>query len=122
MLPTIKLLLSIGILSMGLLAAWHYLLRPKNAGDDRAAAVFGDRPWRRLGGGIAAVVAIMFVLGAYVVDIPDRPWPYAIYWAVILGMVMWLGALAMKDLRHTRRVVQTMRAKQKSASTATEGE
>ena len=103
----IKFLLSAAILLTGFFCTWYYLLRPRTAGDRHAATIFGERPWRRLGAGIAGVVAVMFVLGAFLVDIPDRPWPYAIYWAVILGMVMWLAILAVKDLRHTRQIMRT---------------
>ena len=55
------------------------------------------------------MLAVMFVVGVYAVDIPDRPVPYAAYWIVVLGMVVWLCALAVKDMRHTRRVAARWR-------------
>lgn len=109
----LKLVLTISILTLGLAFAWFYLLRPGHLRNDRLSAMFGDRPWRRLGAGIAAVVAVMFAVGAYLVDIPDRPGPYAVYWIVLMGMVVWLGFLAVKDVRHTRRVVRKWRAEER---------
>ena len=60
-----------------------------------------DRPWRSLGTGIVVVVSVMFFLGVALVDIPDHPRVYASFWAIILGLVLWLCALAVKDVQHT---------------------
>jgi hypothetical protein len=99
-----KLLLCAVILAIAFFVAWRYL-RPPAGGRARSRfdELLGERPWRRLGAGIAMVLALMFVAGVYVVDIPDRPRPYAIYWIIMLGLVVWLCALALKDALHTRR-------------------
>ena len=47
----------------------------------------------------------MFVLGAHLVDIPDRWRPYAVFWIVMLFLLLWLCALAVKDLRYTRQLL-----------------
>jgi quinol-cytochrome oxidoreductase complex cytochrome b subunit len=102
----VKLLLSIAVLGLGLFLA-RYLFRSSRPAAKRGFEQFlGERPWRRLGGGIAVVLAVMFVVGIYAVDIPDRPVPYAIFWIIILGMVVWLCFLAVKDAVHTRRCYQ----------------
>lgn len=108
----VKLTIAAAVLAMGLFLA-RYLFRsargrPKGGFDD----LLGDRPWRRLGAGIAMVVAVMFVVGIYVVDIPDRPVPYAIFWLTMLGMVVWLCYLAVKDALHTRRIYKIWRKRQ----------
>ncbi|MBI1827093.1 MAG: hypothetical protein HY287_14445 [Planctomycetes bacterium] len=106
---SIKLILTLGILVIGLSFGLIYFLWGAWREADASQTIFGDRPWRRLGAAIAAVTAVMFAVGAYAVDIPDRPGPYAVYWIVLLGMVVWLGVLAVKDVRHTRRIVQQWR-------------
>ena len=105
-----KLLISIGIFVAGAAFGWFYLRKPGVPDDSRYRELVGNRPWRRLGAGICVLLAVMFVLGVYVVDIPERPMPYAIYWAIMLGLVFWVCVLAMKDMKHTRRVVDRWRA------------
>lgn len=78
--------------------------------DSRFDALLGDRPWRRLGAGIGVVLSVMFVVGVWLVDIPDHPVPYAAYWVIILGLTVWLCVLAVLDAFHTRRVFDQWRA------------
>ncbi|MCO6439088.1 MAG: hypothetical protein J5J06_18500 [Phycisphaerae bacterium] len=104
-----KLLFSIALILSGAAFAWRYL-SPWSGGWTGRAPIGGDRPWRRLGAGIMLVISVMFVVGIYVVDIPDRPRPYAAYWAVMLGMVLWLCVLAVRDVLYTRRVLDDYRA------------
>jgi hypothetical protein len=108
----VKLTIAAAVLAMGLFLARYLFrsarVRPRGGFDD----LLGERPWRRLGAGIALVVAVMFVVGIYVVDIPDRPVPYAIFWLIMLGMVVWLCYLAVKDALHTRRTFKTWRKQQ----------
>jgi len=108
----VKLILTLGVLVIGLGVGATYLLLGSNRAAGASQSIFGDRPWRRLGAGIASVTAVMFAVGAYAVDIPDRPGPYAVYWIVLLGMVVWLSALAVKDVRHTRRIVREWRERE----------
>ncbi len=51
----------------------------------------------------------MFVLGVYVVDVPDYPRAYAAYWLVMMILVVWLCVLAIKDMLHTRRMIAEWR-------------
>ena len=62
-----------------------------------------------MGAAICLLLAVMFVIGVYAVDIPARPVPYAIYWIIILGLVVWLFALAVRDVMYTRQLVQRWR-------------
>jgi len=106
-----KLLLCVAILVIGLVLVWRYVRRSASSEESRTRfeQLLGDRPWRRLGAAISAVLAVMFVAGVYVVDIPDRPVPYAAYWIVMMGLVVWLCTLAVKDALHTRRMVNRWR-------------
>lgn len=74
----------------------------------------GNRPWRRVGAAICLVLAIMFVLGVYLVDIPQRPWAYAAFWLVMVVLVIWLCILAAKDILYTRQVIAKWRAERKT--------
>jgi hypothetical protein len=109
----LKLLMSIAVGLGGLGLAWVYWRKPRNLGDSRFEELLGDRPWRRLGAGICLVLAVMFVLGVWVVDIPDKPVPYAIYWIIMMGLTVWLCVLAVRDAFHTRRVYEKWRAERR---------
>ena len=98
-----QLFFSIGILIVGIGCAVVYFRKPSENPVSHTAAFVGDRPWRRVGAAICAVLAIMFVVGVYVVDVPQRPTPYALYWLVMLVLVVWLLGLVIKDVAHTRR-------------------
>ncbi|MBI4716887.1 MAG: hypothetical protein HY763_03715 [Planctomycetes bacterium] len=93
------------ILATGVGVAGYYAWKQAAGGRGAVGPLDGDRPWRRLGAGICLVLAVMFVLGVYVVDIPDRPRVYATYWLVMLLLVMWLCVLATKDIWYTRELI-----------------
>ena len=113
--------MSILILLSGVGCAVFYFRKPPKISDPITHALLSNRPWRRLGAAICLVLAVMFVLGVYLVDVPDRPRAYAAYWAVMLVLVMWLGSLAIKDILHTRRIIATWRdARHSGASAAAE--
>ena len=101
----LKLLFTTAVVLAGLAIGWLYLRKPPATKNPKARALIGDRPWRRVGGAICILLSVMFALGVYVVDVPDRPRVYAAYWTVMLGLVMWLMALAARDVMHTRKVV-----------------
>ena len=108
-----KLLTSIFLLATAATLAWVYLRK----GHDVAPARYplaGHRPWRKFGAAICLVISVLFVVGIYVVDIPDRPIPYAIYWLIMLGLVIWLTALALKDIMYTRELMHRWRAQSRS--------
>lgn len=105
----LKLVVCAMILAAGLGCAWTYLL-PRSALRDSARNLpAGDRPWRRLGAGICLVLSVMFVLGVYLVDVPDHPRTYATYWLVMMVLVLWLCALATKDVFYTRKMIMDRR-------------
>ena len=115
----LKVLFSVCLLLFGLVYAWLYLRKPKPPSDIRGAATPDDRPWRRVGAAICLLVSIMFVLGVYLVDIPDHPRTYAAFWAVLMGLVVWLCFLGLRDVRHTRKVIRRRRAeRQRGMSTS----
>ena len=112
-----KLLISVILLATAATLAWVYLRQAPITANPRYPFA-GHRPWRKLGAAICLVISVMFVLGIYVVDIPDRPIPYAIYWLIILGLVIWLFVLALRDIMYTRQLVRRWRAEIRDRDTA----
>ena len=104
-----KLLLSVAVLVTGFTCAWFYLRRPAIRPACPTHPFAGERPWRRVGAAICLLLSVMFVVGVYAVDIPDRPVPYAVYWIIMLGLVVWLFALAVRDVMYTRELIQRWR-------------
>lgn len=101
-----KLALLIFIVVTALGVGLVYLWRPAPI-----AAVFGaQRPWRRLGAAICVVMAAMFVLGVAYLDEYRTPRLGLVYWGLIGIMALWLGLLALKDLRYTYRQIERRRA------------
>ncbi len=95
-----KELLSI-LIGLSGAAAAIYAVNPRWFGVPLEGAGGGERPWRRLGAGICAVTALMFLLGANLMKPLESPRAFLAFWAVLLGLVMWLVVLAFKDVRHT---------------------
>ena len=112
-----KLLISIILLATAAILAWVYLRKAPPAADSRYPFA-GQRPWRKLGAAICLLISVMFVLGIYVVDIPDRPIPYATYWLIMLGLVIWLFVLAVRDIMYTRQLVRRWRADMRDRTAA----
>ncbi len=106
----IKVLVCGFVLLGGVGLGVRYWRRPGSCGDTRFDELLGDRPWRRVGAGLSVVLSVMFVVGVWVVDIPEKPVPYAAYWIIMLGLTVWLCVLAVKDAFHTRRVYDRWRA------------
>ena len=109
----LKVLFSACLILFGLVYAWLYLRKPKPPADARGGPIRDDRPWRRVGAAICLLVSVMFVLGVYLVDIPDHPRTYAAFWAVLMGLVVWLCFLGLRDLRHTREIIRRRRAERR---------
>ena len=110
-----KVLFSACLILFGLVYAWLYLRKPKPPVDARGAPISDERPWRRVGAAICLLISVMFVLGVYVVDIPDHPRTYAAFWAVLMGLLVWLCLLGLRDVRHTRMVIRRRRAERRRA-------
>jgi len=110
----LKFLVSIALLSTAGVLAWVYLRGPTHVHPD-AYPLRGHRPWRKMGAALCLLIAVMFVLGIYVVDIPDRPVPYAMYWIIMLGLVVWLFVLAVHDIMHTRKLVRQWRLRNEAS-------
>lgn len=108
-----KALFSVFLLSFAVACAWVYLRKPSIGPGDKRGTGDDDRPWRRVGAAICLLVSIMFVAGVYLVDIPDRPRIYAAFWVVIMGLVIWLCVLAVKDARYTRQMISRRRDRRK---------
>ncbi len=105
---------SVILLVFGVAVAARYLFKPAlgkaNPVEESApVGLAGDRPGRRLGAGICLLLAIMFAVGVNIVDVPAHPRVYAIYWIIMLALVVWLGVLAVKDARQTRQAVADWR-------------
>lgn len=112
-----KLLISIMVLATAATLAWIYLRKAPPKESPRYPFA-GDRPWRKIGAALCLLISVMFVLGIYVVDIPDRPVPYAIYWLIMLGLVVWLFVLALRDIMYTRGLVRQWRAAMRDRTAA----
>jgi hypothetical protein len=101
--------MSILILAGGLACAWVYLRKPPVPENPALRMLRGDRPWRRVGAAICLLLSVMFVLGVYLVDIPQRPRTYAAFWLVMMLLVVWLCMLAIKDMLYTRKMLAKWR-------------
>ena len=117
---SLKLLICILILLGGLTCSWLYLRKPvmkplpeSLPEDSPLRMIRADRPWRRVGAAICLILSIMFVLGVYLVDIPEHPRTYAAFWLVMMLLVVWLCVLAIKDVLYTRQIIAKWRAAQR---------
>ncbi len=98
------------LIAFSAICAWCYLIKPRTGDASHDSARVDDRPWRRVGAAICLVVSVMFVLGVYLVDVPAHPRAYAAYWAILMGLTLWLCVLAVKDMLYTRRMIDRWRA------------
>ncbi|MBU0718314.1 MAG: hypothetical protein KJ749_08705 [Planctomycetes bacterium] len=114
----IKAVFSVLMIAFGIANAWFYLRKPPGRLGSVESPKQDERPWRRVGAAIGLVVAVMFVLGIYIVDIPDYPRAYAAYWAVIMGLVIWMCVLGIRDALHTRQAIKRWQAKRHQADGA----
>lgn len=106
----LQILFSVVVLAFGAICATIYLRKPPAKDGPSKHRNRDERPWRRIGAAICLLVSVMFVVGVYTVDTPDHPRVYAAFWAVIMGLVLWLCGLAIKDLRYTNRKIAEWRA------------
>lgn len=118
-----KIVITALIVLLGAGGAFLYwpasLRRGRVTNRDGVPATGPERPWRRVASGIFLVVSIMFLFGVVLVDVPDHPRAYAAFWAILLGMVIWLLWLAAKDLRYTSLLaIRSREAKRQFAKPA----
>jgi phosphatidylglycerophosphate synthase len=114
----VKLLLSLLILASGIAVGLTYFRTAAAKKRGAARSVGGHRPWRKLGAAICLVLAVMFVGGVYLMEPENSPKVYLAYWGIMLLLVVWLFALAFKDLLHTRRALLALRKEIKRARRA----
>jgi amino acid permease len=107
----VELGLSLIVLGVAVGLAVVYFRRTPQDHQRRVDALGGFRPWRRLGAAICLVLAAMFVCGVYLMDARTPSRVFAAYWLVMLVLVVWLCALAVKDVLHTRRMLLTWRGR-----------
>lgn len=107
---SMKLFLAISTLAVGLVIAWCYLVDPaltaQPTSSMRDHELLLNRPWRKLGAAIVLVVAVMFTLGLYVLDLKGGPVVFVAYWLTVLVLIVWLCILAIRDVLYTRRIVK----------------
>lgn len=106
----LKAIFCVLLVTFGASCAFLYLRPPSFAEADPKSGQFHDRPWRRVGAAICLLVSVMFVLGVYLVDIPENPKTYATFWLIIMMLVLWACGLAVKDVWYTHRVVKNRRS------------
>ena len=94
------------LVTFGVSCAFLYIRPSSITLADSKLARFYDRPWRRIGAAICLLVSVMFVLGVYLVDIPEHPKTYATFWLVIMVLVFWACGLAVKDVWYTHRIIK----------------
>ncbi len=112
----LKAIFCLLLVTFGVSCAFLYFRTPPITVADSKFARFYDRPWRRVGAAICLLVSVMFVLGVYLVDIPEHPRPYATYWLLIMVLVLWACGLAVKDVWYTRRMMKSRRSERISSA------
>lgn len=105
----LKLLFCVTLIVVGVGLLWA-TSRSTMAHEGAFARANADRPWRRVGAMVFFFVAVFFAIGMYGLDVKGRPVIYLSYWAIIMGLVVWLCRLALRDLRYTRELVRRWRA------------
>lgn len=113
-----KLLLCLLILASGITVGLTYFRSAAAKKKGAPSSIGGHRPWRKLGAAICLVLAVMFVGGVYLMEPENSPKVFLAYWAIMLVLVVWLFALAFKDLLHTRRALLALRKEIKRARQA----
>jgi len=107
----LKLACCIILFAVGVACGWHYFLRPILRDVGEGVTTSTERPWRRVGAGICLVLGVMFPLGVYRLDALATPRVFLAYWGVIVILVCWLCVVALRDLAHTRHVLQSRRSR-----------
>ena len=96
------------ISALGLFCAAGYWAgerrRLQQGGVRRNPLLADPRPWRGVGAAIVALLAVMFFLGINFATPRASPRAYALFWLMMLLLLLWLCSLAWVDIRHTRRL------------------
>lgn len=61
-----------------------------------------ERPWRRVGIALVAIIALMFILGLRI-NPKSHPREFLGFWCIVLVLLFWLCALAIRDILYTRK-------------------
>jgi hypothetical protein len=95
-----------GVLSsMGLICAvWLWRQAPGSKSVSSNELLRGDRPWRRLGAALVALVAVAFFAGTNFLKAEQAPKVYVAFWCVVLVLIIWMCILALVDVRYTLRL------------------
>lgn len=112
----LKAIFCLLLVTFGISCAILYLRPSPITVADSKFGRFSDRPWRRVGAAICLLVSVMFVLGVYLVDIPEHPRIYATFWLLIMVLVLWASGLAVKDVWYTHRMVKSRRSERLSSA------
>jgi len=79
-----------------------------------------DRPWRRLGAAICAIVSVMFFVGVNLLDAKREPITYVVFWVVVFLLILWLCLLVGIDLLRTQRLRAALTNQYESAGLPTD--
>ena len=89
----------------GLIGSVAYLvwwLRWRRGVESVSASPFDRRPWRPVGAALCGLISIWMFVGLYALTW-DNPIALALYWLLLLLLIVWLCLLAARDLLYTRR-------------------
>lgn len=110
MLTVMNLVLPIVVLLIAVIISLVYLAKPVSESKTKAFSIGGYRPWRRVGAAICLLIAVMYIVGISRLNAEASPRTFILYWITILLLVLWLCALALKDLLYTRATIARWRA------------
>jgi len=84
--------------------------RDSRGGANRHQLPVHPRPWRRVGTVLCVFISVMFLAGLLWLDPKQKPITFLAYWAIILLLLLWLCALAIRDILFTRKLIAEWKA------------